>query len=192
MKRDIMTKLLASDIIQTAEIHRNQLAGADFLSSCSKDFISYFYSQYSDDESNKLLIVKEEDQVAGFVFLSLAKNKLFGDFVKRNLTKILLTPSALFSLFRTVLLKSRTTLKHKYDVDIVYIAVGKKFQSKGYAIKLLSKVEEYLKAHLISTYYLQVFKDNHRAFAFYEKYGFETIEEYIARGRIKLLMRKDI
>jgi len=192
MKRDIMNKLSTAEIFQAAEIHKKELGGADFLSSCSKDFISYFYSQYSDDESNKLLIVKDEDQVAGFVFLSLAKNRLFGDFLKRNLTKILLTPSALFSLFRTVLLKSRTTLKHKYDVDIVYIAVGKKFQSKGYARKLLGKVEEHLKAHLISTYCLQVFKDNNRAVAFYEKYGFETIEEYSARGRIKLLMRKNI
>ncbi|MDD4205400.1 MAG: N-acetyltransferase [Candidatus Delongbacteria bacterium] len=175
-----------------AEIHKNELGGSDFLSSCSKKIIGYFYRCYEKDEKNILFTVDEKGEIAGFVFFTLAKDGLFSNFVKRNILQILLSPSAFYSLFKTMIMRKKRTLKHQYDVDIVYIAVGTKFRSKGYARKLLGMVEEYLKAHLICTYCLQVFKDNHRAVEFYEKYGFETIEEYSARGRIKLLMRKNI
>jgi len=175
-----------------AEIHKQELDGADFLSSCSTGFISYFYTYFNGDKNNKLFIVRDNEQPAGFVFLTLSKKGLFKGFVKRNLCRIVFTPSALLSLIRTMSMKTKSTIKHDYDVDIVYIAVSSKYQSKGNARKLLGMVEEYLKDNSINSYYLQVFKDNERAVGFYKKYGFEIIEEYSARERVKLLMRMNI
>lgn len=175
-----------------AEIHKKELGGSDFLSSCSRKFISFFYRCYEKDERNKLFTVEENGVIAGFAFLTLAKEVLFMDFVKSNIKKIIINPSALASLLKTLIFRRKSTLKHEYEIDIVYIAVSKKYQSKGFARKLLRDVEEFLKQRNMKDYYLQVFKDNENAVRFYNKYGFEVIEEYEARSRAKLLMKKDL
>ncbi|MDA3887134.1 MAG: N-acetyltransferase [Candidatus Delongbacteria bacterium] len=180
------------ELIDVSKIHKSELGGADFLSSCSLGFIKYFYSNILRDKNNQLFIVKESDTVVGFVFFTLKKDILFKKFVKENIIKILFIPSALISLIKTIILKQRKTLVYKYNHDLVYIAVSKNHRSKGYARKLLEFVEKFCSENSLNNYYLQVYKDNTNAVRFYEKYGFEIIEKYSARNRTKLLMKKEI
>ncbi|MDA3886062.1 MAG: N-acetyltransferase [Candidatus Delongbacteria bacterium] len=180
------------ELIAVSKIHKSELGGADFLSSCSTLFIRYFYKNILKDKNNQLFIVEESNKVVGFAFFTLKKDVLFKKFVKDNLFRILFSPSALISLIKTIFIRQKKTLRYQYDSDLVYIAVRRDSRSKGYARKLLEHVETFCSDNSHDNYFLQVFKDNTNAVRFYVKYGFEVIEEYSARNKTKLLMRKSI
>jgi len=179
---------------QVAEIHKNEFDGEDFVSNCSKEFIFNFYKRSLKAKDIALKLVMEDGKVAGFMTFTLsnAGNKAYKSFIKKNKWLILTTPEVLFPLIKTVFLKKKSTLKHRYDVELLYLVILKEYRSKGFARQLFNMTEEYYLDHSIHAYYLQVMKDNERAAQIYEKYGFEKIEEFTARNRPKILMRKNI
>jgi len=74
---------------------------------------------------------------------------------------------------------------HKEEENFVYltsVSVKKEYQNMGIAFRLLhqcvlkAEIEDFAEINLITH------KDNHRAIAFYKKFGFEIIEEYYNSG----------
>lgn len=63
------------------------------------------------------------------------------------------------------------------EINIVSIAVRKKFRNLGIATSLINKAQEYAKDNNIDTISLEVSESNKRAFVLYNKLGFEIRRE---------------
>ncbi len=181
------------DFDRIACIHKYAFNESDFLSSCSKQIIKYFYQSVSISSSNIILGWYDQDRIIrGFIFCTLNKDLYLLNFLKKYSYHFFCHPSYFYPLLKAFLKKFFSPKLPPYKTELVYIAVDNNFTNRGIGNELLKTLFDELKRMRINTLFLQVFKENVKAIKLYQNHGFVVENKFIVGKRTKLLMRKNL
>ncbi|MBI4483571.1 MAG: GNAT family N-acetyltransferase, partial [Acidobacteria bacterium] len=78
---------------------------------------------------------------------------------------------------------------------VITIDVEPAYQDRGVGTQLMEAGEEWLRAESVREIYLETAEDNHKAIAFFRRWGYETVRRisgYYADGKDAFLMRKEL
>lgn len=184
-----------NNFIEFAEIHKCRLKGLDFLSDCSVKFIEHFYRTIVHLPS--IIIVAEfsepEHRVTGFFLLTKNKDEFMRYFLKKNVFKIVMSPSAYIPIAKAVLNKFlfRNQARFDYQNEGVYLCTAL-WAPKGTGTRIMIRSEAEMKKARFDYFYVTVFERNLTAINFYRKFGFKVIAEYETFRGKKFLLSKGL
>ena len=169
---------------EIAYIHRSTIPG--LLSKLTPQLIELYYENACQSEDLLLKILLERDTVIGFYLAQTTSQfshlKIFLKSPLSFLIKLLSSPKSCYFIIQAIFL-SKNYLKEMPKAKLVYLAVHKKFRSKGLGEVLFSNLRDSLGEMKMKTFGLLVEADNTSAFEFYKKQGGFITSEFRRKKR---------
>lgn len=185
-----------SDINSIARIHFIEL-NSDFLSSLGENFLRTLYSSFLQNKNMYTLVYELNGNVGGFITGAKNFDKDFNSIIKKDFIKFILIIIPQIFKNHKIIKKIIETLFYEkkqgfnlLTVELVVIAVLKKFHRKGIGKKLVFLLEKELIKNDIKQYKVSVNKQNKNANLFYKSLNFNKHNEFMLYGkRINLYVK---
>lgn len=172
----IINKAELKDATSIAELHKQGIP-TGFISSLNIKVIKKLYKTIIKDEI--IYILKNDDNVVGFVSCTLDTGKLYKKFIKSNLFAVapffilkIFSISFIKKIFETLTVPEKTKLDKTEIPELLSIVVDSNQQAKGLGKILLDALENELIRQNIYKYKVVAGDNLISANKFYKKYGF--------------------
>jgi len=170
--------------IQDAEIlamlHKQVFGEIHFTTSFSILLLTKYFEKLI-EKMKYGIIIKENDEIVGYLFAGTNNGQIINNFLKVNISKVFfcLVRNPRFILEKIQELFSKFSSKNKNstnEVSLYLIAVDTRLGGRGFGKELMSHFEELVKSNNEQSYTLSVRKNNQQAIDFYLKSNFDQIE----------------
>lgn len=186
-----------NDAERIAAIHYDNFKNA-FLCDLGSSFLRLLYHWMLTFDEGFGYIIKDEDNIFGFVTGVYDSSNLISSFIKKNFFRVLPTlilnfikkPNNIKKVFETIIYSKKSEIGIK--AELISIAVENKYRGKGYSALLFSHFIEHLRAKKINIYKITVDKDNLAANKFYLKCECEFVKSYKMYGKISNIYKYKI
>lgn len=191
----MIVNLQKKDIPDVVNIHKKNLPS--LINFYSDSFITKFYEHHLDKSDQTILVgFRQNSELCGFVFGTLDIEDMFGSFISNNklyfikqtLLALMKHPKYLLYIIQSFF--SKAFQQGDSKIQLVYIAVDKKYKGSGIGKNLLEGFENELIKY--KKYYELEVEQNNPAFEFYKKKGFKTVREINNILEKKYLMGKNL
>ncbi len=175
----IISNAKIEDAKTLALLHKQVFGEIHFTSSFSIGLLTKYFEnlivkmEYS-------IVIKENEDIVGYLFAGSNSGQIINDFLKANLLKVFfyLLRNPRFIMEKIYELLKRFTPKKKQisnEVSLYLIAVDTRLGKRGLGQKLTNHFEELVKSNNENSYTLSVRKNNQQAIDFYLKNNFIQI-----------------
>ncbi len=187
-------------IPQVVEIHCASLPD-DFLPRLGKDFLekTFYPAVIASDQASLLIDVQEDQNVTGFIVVTLDSGLFLSRMVKDDFWSFALTGmrSSLRSWghFRRniqILLSSVFGKETDPAGEIYIIAVDESMRGKGIGAKLVSAAEDYLRQMGIAAIKIKTLTSNEDWIGFFKKAGWDVIDRFKLIGNDYTVLKKKL
>ena len=175
----IISNAKIEDAKTLALLHKQVFGEIHFTSSFSIGLLTKYFEnlivkmEYS-------IVIKENEDIVGYLFAGSNSGQIINDFLKANLLKVFfyLLRNPRFIMEKIYELLKRFTPKKKQisnEVSLYLIAVDTRLGKRGLGQELTNHFEELVKSNNENSYTLSVRKNNQQAIDFYLKNNFIQI-----------------
>ena len=186
-----------NDAEKIAAIHYDNFKNA-FLCDLGLSFLRLLYRWILTFNKGFGYIIKDEDNIFGFVTGVYDSSNLISLFIKKNFFKVLSIlilnfikkPNNIKKVFETIIYSKKSDIDIK--AELISIAIENKYRGKGYSDSLFFHFIEHLKPEKINIFKITVDKDNLAANKFYLKCGCEFVKSYKMYGKISNIYKYKI
>ena len=170
------------DVPQIVNIHINAFEGF-FLTTLGRSFLSFYYTAVADNEIYGFAAATK--QCKGYNSNLIKTN--FISFIGLAIKLLFTKPSALIRLAKNISKKSNVIDDPEDYAELYSIGVAENAQGKGIGKKLLTTIEDKMKAEGVEKISLTTdFYNNDSAIAFYRTMGYQTLYEFITYPNRKM------
>lgn len=182
------------DVPQIVNIHINAFEGF-FLTTLGRSFLSFYYNAFVNSKDGIILCAVIDNDICGFAAATKQCKGYNSNLIKTNFIsfiglaiKLLFTkPSALIRLAKNLSKKSDVIDDSEDYAELYSIGVAENAQGKGIGKKLLTTIEDKMKAEGVEKISLTTdFYNNDSAIAFYRTMGYQTLYEFITYPNRKM------
>lgn len=155
-----------------------------FLNNLGKNFLRIVYSDLGKNKKNIFLVLKKQDNVIGYLVATKDSASFTPDIIKSKFPELsfeILKASVKKPLLILKIAKwlAIPKLKEDHPAELLFIAIDKKEQLKGYGTKLISQLYKDLKNDKVEFLKVGTKSDNPYSNAFYKKLNFKFLQKKI-------------
>ncbi len=177
--------LTKAHVGQVAAIHAQALSG-DFLPGLGAGFLIELYTGLLELNLGFGFVVKEGENVRGFVLGCKDSSSLFKDLIRRRFVRVswamsqglVRNPRLISNVLETVLYPSKERVEGA-AAELVVIAMAEGWRARGLGAQLVQRLDQEFRAAQISTYKVTVHSDKVDSNRFYQKLGFVACGSFV-------------
>lgn len=174
-----LTQLKYIEIHQLITLQKREL-NESFINQFGDNFLYLFFKNVTQNLHNFLLVTKNQDKIIGFCIVCTNNQNFIKELLKKDSLKILAivlktlikNPQLLPRIIYTLFLNKKIS---KTSIELLYLAVDKKYQRKGIGKGLIKMVNKILKKQGFKSYMLGTRADNKKTNSFYKHLGYKYL-----------------